>query len=83
MWDHSAMNSAVEDVLDNALTVKYVGRVKKLFYSHISRQARELLHYERIEDYDLEIFYLWLLGQQKNLLLPTVCASGSPKKALL
>ena len=44
-------------------------------------QAGEL-HYERVEDHDLEIFYE-LLGQQKNLHRQRWSASGSPKKALL
>ena len=40
------------------------------------------LHYERVEDYDLEILYE-LLDQQKNLHRQRWAASGRPKKALL
>ena len=40
------------------------------------------IHYERVEDYDLEILYE-LLGQQKNLHRQRWAASGSSKKALL
>ena len=72
-----SMNSAGGRCHDNARCESMWARMKEeLFYS------REELHYERVEDYNLEILYE-LLGQQKNLHRQWWTASGSPKKALL
>ena len=60
---------------------KYVGKNERRAVLQPWRQAGEL-HYERVEDYDLEILYE-LLGQQKNLHRQRWAASGRPKKALL